>query len=282
MSKLLNAEFHRLLHFKLYFIECAAAVLYPLYLMSIMTYSTQPDIDSYLFTIMAPFGYLSAVCVSQFIGTEHSNRTFNNKLFTGHTRAEIFFTQLILHFLAGVNVLNLSVLTVVISGAIRGWVYEFPFITLLGCYLMCVCTIFFITAVSVFVSMLNRSNMASFIILFALALALETIGGDLKVKLIYPEYRMPYTSEIMAGQTEPVKNGLYAGGSERTLYECLLLMNPYAQANYEYVPMYDTDEAYIQSKIMEYPLVKIFLFSAVESTVLIFAGISVFRKKDLK
>lgn len=281
MIKLLNGEFHRLLHFKLYFIECATAVLFSLYMM-LMNYAEQPAIDGFLFRIMVIFGYLSACCISQFIGVEYSCGTIRNKLFIGHTRAEIYFTQLILHFLASVNVLNLSVITVIISGAVRGWKYEFNFIKLFSCYLMCVCTIFLITAISVLVSMLNTSNMASFIILIVMGLTLQMFGSDFASKLREPEIRMPYDFEIEEGNTEPIENWLYVDGSNRILYEHLLAANPYGQANYEFEPMYDQYVEYKNSKIMEFPLIKIFLYSAAESGILIFAGILSFRRKDLK
>lgn len=281
MIKLLNGEFHRLLHFKLYFIECAAVMLFSAYMM-FTNYPEHPAVDGFLFRIMALIGYLSSIYVSQFIGTEYSCGTFRNKMFIGHTRTEIYFTQLILQFFATLNLLNISILTVVILGAIRRWQYDFSFATLFYCYLMCVCTIFFITAISVFVSMLNSSNMASFIILLTLVLGLQMFGGNFTVKLKEPEIRMPYDYEIAEGQTEPIKNDLYASGSERALYEYLVVMNPYAHANYEFEPMYDRYIEYERSKIMEYPLVKIFLFSAVESTLLILVGISAFNRKQIK
>lgn len=281
MIKLLKGEFHRLLHFKLYLIECAAAILFSLYMMFSNDH-VQPAADGSLFRIMALIGYLSSIYVSQFIGTEYSCGTIRNKIFIGHTRAEIYFTQLILHFFATVNLLNISIMTVAISGTIRGAEYEFSFSKLFCCYLMCICTIFFITAVSVLVSMLNKSNMASFIILIVLGLSLQIFGSDFTSKLREPKIRMPYDFETAEGQTEPIENWLYVDGSDRLLYEHLLAANSYGQANYEYEPMYDRYVEYESSKMMEYPLMKIFLYSAAESGILIFAGLSAFKKKELK
>lgn len=281
MIKLLKGEFHRLIHFRLYLIECAAAILFSLYMM-FMDYPEQPAVDGFLFRIMVIFGYLSACCVSQFIGIEYSCGTIRNKLFIGHTRAKVYFTQLILHFLASVNVLNLSVITVVISGAVCGRQYDSSSIELFCCYLMCVCTIFFITAISVLVSMLNRSNMASFIILIVLGLMLQMFGSDFTSKLREPEIRMPYDFEIAEGQTDPIDNWLYVDGKNRLLYEHLLAANPYGQANYEFEPMYDKYVEYESSKMMEFPLIKIFLYSAAESGIIIFAGLLAFKRKELK
>ena len=62
MSKIFFAELRRLLHFRLYYIGCAAVVLFSLF------YSKPPVIDSFLFYIMLVIGAFSAICVSQFIG----------------------------------------------------------------------------------------------------------------------------------------------------------------------------------------------------------------------
>ena len=110
MSRIFFAEFRRLFHFRLYYIECAAVVLFS------VLYFKPPVIDSFLFYIMIVIGAFSAICVSQFIGMEYSCGTIRNKLATGHTRMEIYLAQLILHIFAAVILFHLSVSTIVIAG----------------------------------------------------------------------------------------------------------------------------------------------------------------------
>ena len=103
MSRIFFAELRRLLHFRLYYLECVIVILCS------MLFPQPPVIDSFLFYIVMVIGAFSAVCVSQFIGTEYSCGTIRNKLATGHTRTGIYFAQLILQALAAVeNALNLG------------------------------------------------------------------------------------------------------------------------------------------------------------------------------
>ena len=157
MGRIFFAEFRRLFHFRLYYIECAAVVLFS------VLYFKPPVIDSFLFYIMIVIGAFSAICVSQFIGMEYSCGTIRNKLATGHTRMEIYMAQLILHIFAAVILFHLSVWTIVIAGAIFNWTYYFSVQTLLAYYLACMCTIIFITAISVFVAMQSSSNLSSLV-----------------------------------------------------------------------------------------------------------------------
>lgn len=269
MSKVFFAELRRLLHFRLYYIECAAVVLYSLY------YAQSPVIDGCLFYIMIVIGALSAICVSQFIGTEYNCGTIRNKLATGHTRTGIYFAQFILHVLAAVNLLNLSILTIIVLGATSGWTYYFSFQILFGYYLACVCTIIFITAISVFVSMLSSSNLTSLVILLVLYFGLSMAGSNFYGALREQEVRLIDAAETGISPDEPYVD-------DRTQMEYLMLINPYGQTAYEATPIYWNHGEYRQTQILEKPLPKILLFSAAESLGLTIVGISAFKKKEIK
>lgn len=68
----------------------------------------------------------------------------------------------------------------------------------------------------------------------------------------------------------------------RMCFEYLLLINPYGQAAYESMPLSERHGEYVQMRILDDPLPRIFLFSAVESFGLTVAGILAFQKKELK
>lgn len=285
MSKLFNAELHRLLHFRLYIIECVVFILFPIYTILLNDYGDAINVDGFIFQILPFLGCGLAVVVSQFIGEEYSCGTIRNKLFTGHTRFEIYFTQLILHFLASVNVLNLSIVTAIASGLIRGWKCRSSFRVLFGCYLVCFCTVFLLAAISVFVSLLNSSKIASLLLLLGISAGLLLVGKDFYSKLKQPEMRAPYDFEIEEGKTEMVPNRLYVSGNMRMGHEVLLLLNPYGQATYEVELMYDNYEDCKRtnfSKVAKNPHLKIFLYAGLESTFFTVIGITVFKKKQIK
>ncbi|WP_426348583.1 ABC transporter permease subunit [Alloiococcus sp. CFN-8] len=282
MNKLLSAEVHRLLKYRLYLIECFAFIVYPLHKIIFSDYGYEVTIDGFLFATIPFIGIGTAVVISQFIGEEYSCGAIRNKLSTGHTRNSIYLTELVLHSFASVNVLNLSVLYIIIAGLIRGWKFEFSFSTLFGYYLVCICTVLIFSALSVFVSMVNTSKVVSLIILLTLSFFFMETGSNSLSKLQHSEMRMPNSFELEEGYSEPMPNVLYLEGGIRTIHQGLLLINPYGQAVYEFQIMYDRYEEYASSKVMENPHIKIFLSSVVEITILTAIGLLVFKKKDIK
>ena len=271
MSRIFFAELRRLFHFRLYYIECVAVVLFSLF------YAKPPVIDSFLFYIMLVIGAFSAICVSQFIGMEYSCGAIRNKLTTGHTRTEIYLAQLVLHVLAAVILFHISILTIVIAGAIFDWTYYFPVQMLFVYYLACICTIICITAISVFVSMQSSSNLASLVILLVLYVVLSMTGTSFYSALREQEMRVADTSQ--AGDPP---DGHYMDAGTRMGFEYMVLINPYGQATYESMPVFEIYGEYIPMQILENPFPKIFLFSAVESLGITAVGIYVFKKKEIK
>lgn len=189
MSRIFFAELRRLVHYRLYHAACAAVVLFSLF------YAEPPVVDRFLFYIMIVIGAFSAVCVSQFIGVEYSCGTIRNKLVTGHTRTEIYLAQLVLHILAAVILFHISILTIVIAGALFNWTYDSSVQILIVYYIACMCTIVLITAVSVFVSMQSSSTMASFVILLLLYAGLSMLGTNCHGALLEQEIQMTDTSQ---------------------------------------------------------------------------------------
>lgn len=271
MSKIFFAELRRLLHFRLFYLECAIVILWS------MLFSQPPVIDSFLFYIMMVVGAFSAICASQFIGTEYSCGTIRSKLATGHTRTGIYFAQLILQALAAVALFHLSILTIIITGAVFGWTYHFSFQILFGYYLACICTIILITAISVFVAMLKSSNLASMMILLALYIGLMLIGSN-----SYSFLKEQEMNIVDTVQTKSFLDESYADDRMWRMNEYLLLVNPYGQTLCESSPIYMSHGKYVQTQILKNPLPRVFLFSAVESTIITALGISAFKKKEIK
>ena len=282
MSKIFRSEFYRFLHFKRYWLACMAVIIFSVYPILCNDYSIVPDIDGFLFQTMTIISFLSAFLVSQFIGDEYAYGTVRNKMIIGHSRIKIYFAELILNYLAVVALLNISVVSVIISGAIRHWKYHFSPDILLKSYVMCLCTLLLIVAVCLIVSMNSRSRILSLIFLLAVFYIFNLIGADACNKLSEPAMRLPYKFEDVAEINEPLLNNRYQSGNMRNVYETILLIDPCGQGYYESESMYDKEEKFISSEILKYPFQKIFISSIIESIVITTAGIFIFRKKDFK
>lgn len=91
--------------------------------------------------------------------------------------------------------------------------------------------------------------------------------------------------EMSMTDTSQVENSLdehYMDARTRMGFEYLLLINPYGQAVYESMPVFESHGEYLPMQILKNPFPKIFLFSAVESIGITAAGILSFRKKAIK
>ena len=282
MSKIFRSELYRILHFKLYWLECIVVIIFAVYPILLNDYSIIPDIDGFLFQTMTIISFFSVFLVSQFIGDEYVYGTVRNKIIIGHSRIKIYFAELILNYFAVVILFNISVISVIISGVIRRWKYNFSFDILFKSYVMCLCTLLLIVAICLLVSMNSMSKILSFMSLLAVFYILSIIGADACNKLAEPEMRLPYEFEVAKEINEPLPNKMYQSGNMRSIYENILLLDPCGQAYYESESMYDKEEKYVSSEILKYPFQKIFICSIIEGTAIIAAGILIFCKKDLK
>ena len=283
MSRLLNAEFHRLIKYKPYWIDCIAVVLYGIYATLLNDFGYTPSIDSFLFEALPYICIITGVVFSQFIGEDYTCGTIRNKLINGHRRKTYYLTEIIVIFLANVTVFNLYVITTILAGLLRKWEFEFKTKVLFNCYIACIFTIFLITAMSVFLIILIRYKVAGLIAIVSLSIFLLIMGNASYNKLRQPEYRLPNEYEIEEkGITEPIQNALYYGGNIRKIYEFIIFSDPYGQAVYDTELMYDKYIEFDQSKVATYPYIKIIIFSILESTASIVIGIYLFNRKDIR
>ena len=101
MSRLLSADFAKVKKSRFFWLCIIGMAVFGLY-MKIMEYiSTQqyfsrsPALHSMLSIYAMVIGFLTAAFVSLFVGTEYSDGTIRNKLIIGHSRAAIYFSNLI-------------------------------------------------------------------------------------------------------------------------------------------------------------------------------------------
>ncbi|MDE6132445.1 MAG: ABC transporter permease [Oscillospiraceae bacterium] len=100
MSKLLRANFARLLKNKPFYICIALMAFIGIYLpvsdyrkMTASGAFFSPDKNFFVFNMC--IGVMAAFFISMFVGTEYSNGTMRNKIVTGQSRIKIYFANLI-------------------------------------------------------------------------------------------------------------------------------------------------------------------------------------------
>ncbi len=281
MMRIFRAELYRLKKSKFFYIVCLIMIAYTLNMTAFSDYS-KPKMEDGLF-IATPFtGLLVGIFASQFLGEELYGGAIRNKLAGGCRRVSFLLSELLIFFITASSVFNISFLTALISGAAKGYKFVFSLPVILSHYFTCLCSIFLISALTLFVCLCVHKEIYSLIICFVIFLVLSSMGSSSFRSLQQPEYREPYPFET---ETEPVKNPLYISGTKRMLNKLFVLTDPYGQTSYEYDGIFDraaSNEKTDSPRVFSYPYVVIPCFAAAESALLIFAGMAVFRKKDLK
>lgn len=105
MSKLLYANFYRMLKNKLFligmgFMFFAGAFLCFQQYRQLVGYGAKVNLDSTFFAYTIMIGVISAIFCSLFVGIEYNDGTMRNKIIAGHKRTEIYFSSLIINIFA--------------------------------------------------------------------------------------------------------------------------------------------------------------------------------------
>lgn len=227
------------------------------------------DLDHYYFNTLPFFGLFLSVFTSQFIGTEYSDGTIRNKIVIGHTRAEIYLSNLCVCLIAAFLLFAVWAFSGMIGIPFLGtWsvgpskLAEYLILSFLG--------IVMLTAIFTFISQLTLSKATSAILSILTALFLLMAASMIYNLLCEPETisEMAVTiNGIEAGA--PMPNPNYVGGTLRTILQALLQILPTGQ------------EILIADLEVSHP--DLMILSSVLLTVIITScGIVLFQKKDLK
>lgn len=112
MRKLLSANFARLWKNKAFWLCTVTSLVYSVISMMTSCYqivgmteeaqeAMQKGLDACFFNPVPVLGFLLAVFVALFMGTEYSDGTIRNKIITGHTRTHIYLANFVVCFVAG-------------------------------------------------------------------------------------------------------------------------------------------------------------------------------------
>lgn len=290
MNRLLNANFARMFKSGVFYLCLFISVELGILMMCsrALDISCNPEyyadlsaefknMDGILFSGSLYMLFISAVFISFFVGTDYSDGTIRNKLTAGHTRINIYLSNLIT-CAAAAAILNLSCIG---TGALLGQILLEPTCLTLGEILtFTLYEVIILTAFSAFLlmlSMLVRKKAVScclvLILSFMMLMASLNIKMNLNAPEFYPSYEIEYTEDGIPKENtnteEMIQNPHYLTGMERKIYEMLDNFLPSSQI----YQMMDYDAQNI---------LEILISDAVILIVSTGVGIAGFKRKDLK
>ena len=275
---------------KLFWIFMELSVLFSVH--SIYDEATRPVMDSYsaeaygyvfeaaLYLYIMAYCFAAAVIDSLFISREHANATLRNKIISGHSRASVYLTELIvctvtglIMFIVNLAIISLPFLKFGIHG-MDGWV------TMRRIILIAV-LIIVINALLVLFSMLISSRASSIVWTIVFIIIMIVSSG-----LIQDKLDSDSSSRIRREEGEYYDESKILSNTERKLYKAFDRILPTDQM----IHTYDIDDylsdykdpSTVSQKKLNTALAGICLLDAVTIAVVTTAGIALFRKKDLK
>lgn len=287
MKKLLNADFSRLIRSKEFRI-CAVLI----FVISIINafisakfannntefYGTY--IDGFIF-VPAPYtAILSAVFTTIFIGTEFSDKTIRNKLIVGHTRTNIYISDLITSFAGSVMLIALWFIGM-IPALFRTDGFEMGFSGVMEYFCIAVGFTAVFSSVFVLVGTLAPNRTAAVVIVMAVWFALMFTANFVDEKMT--NFNFDDIIIVENGKetiTEEARNQFIA-------YRMLMRINPAGQAIFMAVAAYgnlaysDGDFSFDLGVWYNSSLIDIG-FSVVITVIITAVGIFFFRRKELK
>lgn len=280
MNKLIHAGFTRLwksLSFRLCILgsvlASSAAVLEAHY--TLVRYSTVNATIHPLVQTIVLIGFICAIFISMFVGTEYSDGTIRNKLIAGHRRIDVYISNLIvciaatiIVFIAGIGAAVLCRFITLGSLGADGVGYER--ILQLLCFSIGICAAYSAIALAFTMNIHRRS--LSIVISFMVAFLLLFAAAYTNKMLEEPEVQTAYLLVNEYGvplEIEETPNPLYVSGTARDILEFILDFLPSGQS--------------IQISNLDTPRpARLFPLSALMLVLSSAMGAAIFWKKDIK
>lgn len=269
MSRLLSAEFMRLWKSKIYWICFGIMAVFGLFVGLKMEKRVGFENAFFIFTMI--IGFVMATFCSLFIGTEYSDGTLRNKLIVGHKRISIYFTNLLVCFIAALSMTLIYIITVSITGIPRmGW-FQVDMKIILWFFLISIVLIFAYVSIYTIISMLISSKAVVAVICLLGLFALLFVAAIIKSRLEEPEYYDGYVITTSEGTTQEEKqlNPNYLTGIKREIYQNVL----------EFLPTGQSLQIALWTVVNPLRMAGYSLLILITTTV---CGILVFQGKDLK
>lgn len=279
MSKLLSANFSRLVKSKIFWVLEILSALAGVFIYSLAIINTKnigtnwfmANGNSYFFIVLIYIGIIMAVFTAFFVGTEYADGTIRNKLTVGHNRRDIYLSNLSISVITGLifTVTHLSASALVGLPFVGSMIWNS--LAPIGWRIPCaVILIICYAAIFTFFAMLDSSKARNASVSLILSLLIALAGLFTYSRLNEPQI----TSRMVMQEDgsflrEEVLNNKYLEGTVRQIYTAADAMIPSSQALR--IANNDSDFSAIS------PIALVCVSAAV--TV---CGIAIFTKKDIK
>lgn len=279
MSRLLCADFAKLKKNRFFWLCIIGMVGFGLF-MKIMEYITMqqyadeaPPLDSMLSVYSMVIGFLTAAFVSLFVGTEYSDGTIRNKIIIGHSRAAIYFSNLITCSAAGFFMCLAYLLPALAAGIPLCGIKTADFRYLAGMILCSFIMTLAFTSLCTLAGMLCQNKaMTAVITILSVCLLFAAsvyISAKLNEPETYPEISA-FADDGSVIDARDVPNPGYVRGTQRQIYEFLDEFLPTGQS--VILTRGDKDASFLLMSA----------YSAGITAVAAGMGIFIFRKRDIK
>lgn len=276
MNKLLAANFVRLKKDKVFWLGMAFMFAYAIIIIVssydiILKTGTKIPLDNHFFAYTMVIGIPFSVFCSLFIGTEYSDGTIRNKLIIGHSRSNIYLSNLIVSVTAGMLMCFSFLLAVTAVGIPLLGFLETDIKTIFLYFLISSIMILSISALFTLLCMLIQNKAFSAVICIIGIFLILMLSSYISSRLNAPEF---YDGYIFSGSSskpinESMQNTDYLFGAKRMIYQFALDFLPTGQG------LQITSMS--AKNLWQFPLYSFLI--TITATV---SGILCFRKKNLK
>lgn len=279
MNRLISASFLRLRKHRPFGLLLCAMAFWGVY--NAITQENADCLEGRLFEFLPLMGFAAAIFISLFVGTEYSDGTIRNKLIAGHTRPSVYFSNFVTCAAGDLFLAGSYLAAFFIAGIAKGGKISCNVRILLPYVFFALLTAVAFSSLMVFFSMLNRSKAGSAIVCLLAALTLFVSCGMIHQRLAEPELYEHYIAVNEMGvptEVENAPNPLYVGGITRKAFEFVENVLPAGQAM-QLVDSFDDGGLIEREHCDPYGGM---LYAAAFSVLLTAAGMTVFRKKEIK
>ena len=275
MAKLLRANLSRLWKSRIFYVGLIFMLLLNVFLvLDGWNYGRQgyPEpLEDMLFQNCIIIGFVSAVVVGMFLGTEYSDGTIRNKIAVGHTRASIYLANLIVCAAASALLLVISLALGFGLGSFLLDPLGLPMKVLLLYTCIGLLTTVSFASIYTLVAMLSPSKASGAVLCLVLALVLLFATSAVEGTLTEPEMVQDFIMSVDGTPNlgEPHPNPRYVTGTKRAVLEVIYDILPTGQAF-----QISNNECAHPARLPAFSLLVALVTSA--------AGALLFRRRDLK
>lgn len=276
MNKLISANFMRLKKNTLFWAGIIFMCLFAALLVlgqyhSYVKYDSQVTLDNIFFAYALLIGMLSAVFCSLFFGTEYSDGTIRNKIIIGHTRMEIYFSNLMTNIVVSFLFCLVFLITAAAVGTpLIGFLTldaRIILLFLLGTFVLTAAYASIFTLISMVCGNKAAVAVISILLVVVLLLVATSLNGRLEAPEFYNGIMLADSQGNMTSQSIP--NPTYLKGTARAVVQFI----------YDFLP---TGQSIQYSSMAVLHAWQLPLYSFFITVVSAFTGAAVFHKKDIK